>query len=322
MRVTGYAYPWDVLDAPGFVDRAREVGVDEVAVALTYHTTRAATPWSPDRTAVLARHAALYRPVHEAAWEGARMRPAAPDWMDGPDPGGDAVRALRSAGMPVTAWVVLTHNYRLGERYPDVAVRNCFGEQYPWALCPSSAEVREFAARLAGEATAGLDVSSVVLEACGQLGVAHQCHHEKTDAVWSPAAARLLSVCCCDACAKRWAAAGADPREVRHRLRDEVRRLIASGSPSQTADRLCGELSELLLATRQVASDELRAGVLAAVGGRGARMVLHAAVDPWVTGALPGLTPTAAGEVDAVVLPCWQAGPAAVASVAAARLTL
>lgn len=319
MRVTGYAYPWDVADAPGFVDRAREVGVDEVAVALAYHTTRAATPWSPDRTAVLARHAALYRPVREAAWDGARLQPAAPDWVAGPDSGGDAVRALRAAGLPVAAWVVLTHNSRLGERYPDVVVRNCFGEPYPWALCPASAEVRDFAARLAGEAIAELEPDSVILEACGQLGAVHQCHHEKTDAVWSPAAARLLSVCCCEACAARWAAAGADPGEVRHRLCDEVRRLIASGRPAQAADPLSAELSELLLGTRQAATDELRAGVLAALGGSGARVVLHAAIDPWVTGALPGLTPAAAGEVDAVVLPCWQAGPATLDTVASAR---
>src|SRR5205823_2910117 len=120
------------------------------------------------------------------------------------DSAGEAVAELNRAGVPAAAWLVLTHDSRLGLRFPDVAVRNCFGESYPWALCPSHDEVREYAARLAGEALAGLDVSSVVLEACGQLGATHQCQHEKTDAVWSPAAARLLSIFCCDACASGW----------------------------------------------------------------------------------------------------------------------
>jgi hypothetical protein len=34
-------------------------------------------------------------------------------------------------------------------------------------------------------------------------------------------------------------------------------------------------------------------------------VTLHAHPDPWATGASPGLTTTAAAEVDAVLVPCW-----------------
>ncbi|MDT7671211.1 MAG: hypothetical protein QOC74_3994, partial [Pseudonocardiales bacterium] len=190
MKVTGYSYPWDVLESPGFVDRAARLGLDEVAVAVSYHSTRAATPWASERTAVLARHAALYRPVREHAWAGARLRPAVPDWVAAEDSASAAVHALTAAGLPTAAWLVLTHNSALGRANPDVTVHNCFGESYPWALCPSRPEVQDFTATLTAEALAGLPVSTVVLEACGQLGAVHQCEHEKTDAVWGPAAAR------------------------------------------------------------------------------------------------------------------------------------
>ena len=328
MRVTGYSYPWDVLGAPGFVERATSLGVDEVAVAVAYHSTRAATPFAPDTTSVLARHAALYRPPREQAWRGARLRPAAPDWVAAQDSAGEAVRALAAAGVPAAAWLVLTHSSRLGTAYPDIAVRNCFGEPYPWALCPSRAEVRDYAATLTAESLTGLAVSSVILEACGQLGVIHQCQHEKTDAVWGAAAVRLLSVCCCPACAAGWSASGADPAEVRARLRAEVRRLIDGGDLGTEAT-LPAELDELLLRTRQAATDALREGVLAAIDtalnsglDSSPRIVLHGALDPWVAGALPGLTPAAAGQVDSVVLQCWQPGPASVSSVATARAEL
>jgi hypothetical protein len=105
--------------------------VDEVAVAVGYHSARAATPWSPERTSVVARHAALYRPVREEAWRGAELRPAAPDWVGTPDSAGEAVRVLNAAGIPAAAWVVLTHNSLLGTEFPEFAVRNCFGEVYP-----------------------------------------------------------------------------------------------------------------------------------------------------------------------------------------------
>ncbi|MFI0976224.1 hypothetical protein ACH4SP_04240 [Streptomyces sp. NPDC021093] len=321
MRVVGYAYPWDVLDAPGFVDRARELGVDEVAVALSYHSARAATPWSPSGTSVLARHAALYRPVREDAWRDATLRPAAPDWASVSDSAGDAVRVLNAAGVPAAAWIVLTHDSRLGTEFPQYAVRNCFGESYPWALCPSQPAVQAYAATLTAECLEGLDVASVILEACGQLGAVHQHQHEKTEGVWSPAVARLISVCCCTACADGWAESGAKAEDVRDALRAEVRRLVDGADLSTTEDELPAELRTTILGTRQRGTDRLRRGVLAAIGP-GTRVVLHGALDPWATGALPGLTPAAAADVDAVVLQNWAPGRASVDAVAQARQQL
>ena len=317
MKVVGYAYPWDV-PAPGFTERAHGLGVDEVAVAVAYHSARAATPWSPDGTSVIARHAALYRPVRAEVWDGRVLSPVAPDWVNGPDSAGDAVRVLNVAGIPAAAWIVLTHTSLLGTAHPEFAVRNCFGEAYPWALCPAQEAVRSYAATVTAESLRGLELSSVVLEACGPLGVVHQHQHEKTDGVWSPATARLLSICCCDACAAGWIEAGHDPASVRADLRAEVRRLIDTGDP---VDRLPSAFADVLLATRQRAVDALRAAVLDRIEA-GQRVVLHGALDPWVTGALPGLTPTAADDVDAVVLQNWAPGQASVDAVAAARAQL
>jgi hypothetical protein len=314
VKVTGYAYPWDVLEA-GFAARARDLGVDEVAVALSYHSARAATPWSASHTAVVARHAAFYRPVRSGAW--GSLRPSTPDWVSSEDSGGDAVRLLNEAGIPAAAWIVLTHNSQLGYEHPDVVVRNCFGEAYPWALCPSQPAVREYAATLTAEAVAGLELSSVILEACGPLGAVHQHQHEKTDGVWAPAVARLLSICCCEACASSW---DLDAETVRAQLVEEVRRLVATGDLGVSGDRLPPELTQLLLRTRQKATDELRAAVLAQLPAA-TRVVLHGALDPWVTGALPGLTPSAADDVDAVVLFGWAPATGADA-VAAAREAL
>ncbi|MFG1643118.1 hypothetical protein ACGFMK_22730 [Amycolatopsis sp. NPDC049252] len=314
MKVTGYAYPWDVLDA-GFAARARDLGVDEVAVALSYHSARAATPWSASHTAVVARHAAFYRPVQASAW--GSLRPSTPDWVSSGDSGGDAVRLLNEAGIPAAAWIVLTHNSQLGYEHPDVAVRNCFGEVYPWALCPSQPAVREYAATLTAEAVAGLDLSSVILEACGPLGAVHQHQHEKTDGVWAPAVARLLSICCCDACASSW---DVDADTVRAQLVEEVRRLIATGDLGVTADALPPSLTQTLLRVRQAATDALRAAVLATLAP-GTRIVLHGALDPWVTGALPGLTPGAVEDADSVVVFGWAPATGADA-VAAAREAL
>jgi hypothetical protein len=283
--VTGHAYPWDVLGDPSFVDRCPPA----VTLAAAYHSVRAATPLHPARQIVDARYAALYRPVRDSAWKD--LRPLAPDWMDEPDSFGTAAALLHDAGRRVNAWIVLTHNTRLGLLRPDVTVVNCFGERYPYALCPAHAEVRDYAATLAAEAVLDVPVDGVSLEACGQLGVGHLGHHEKTDGAWSPQAATLLSICCCAACRTDWPVPAA---EVIRALRDAVQH---DATPPDG-------LLAALLAVRHANTDALRRQVLDALPP-GVPVTLHAHPDPWVTGPSPGLTPTAEDDVDALLVPAW-----------------
>jgi hypothetical protein len=289
--VSGHAYPWDVLGDPNFAPRAA-AAVDAVTLAATYHSTRAATPLHPTRRIVDARFAALHRPIRPAAWDGHLLRAAGPDWMDDKDPFGTASAALRSAGLAVSAWIVLTHNTRLGLEHPSVAVVNCFGERYPYALCPAHPAVRAYAATLAAEAVRDVEVDGISLEACGQLGLVHLGHHEKTDGAWTPAEIRLLSVCCCTACRAGWQSAGLDPVSVVAGLRE---------------DSLPEDVLAAVLANRHANTDALRAEVLAAVRSQapGVPVTLHANPDPWATGPSPGLTPTAAVDVDALLVPAW-----------------
>ncbi|MFE6746403.1 hypothetical protein ACFVGM_11155 [Kitasatospora purpeofusca] len=303
-HVSVHAYPWDVLGDPGFAGRARATGADAVTLALSYHSTRAATPHHPQRRFVDARHGALHRPVRAPAWAGRRLVPRGADWLPGEDPGRTAVTALAEAGLPVTAWVVLAHNSRLGRLHPDLAVVNCFGEPYPYALCPSRPEVREHCATLAAEAVHDLPagaVRGVSLESAGQLGAVHAGCHEKTDAAYGPAALRALSVCCCGGCREGWRAAGAGPDLVV----EELRRSAATGAAPPAG------IEEVVLSARHAATDALRGGALAAVRAAlpGVPITLHAHPDPWATGPSPGLTAAAAGEADAVLVPCWPTGP-------------
>lgn len=307
VRLAGHAYPWDVNGDPGFADRVRDHGLEWVTLAAAYHSTRAATPMHPGRQLVDAHSAALYRPVRPQAWRG-RLTPIAADWLPEADPFGQAARLLRRSGLRVSAWIVLTHNTRLGRAHPDVTVVNCFGERYPYALCPAQEEVRDHAATLAAEALHDVEVDGVSLEACGQLGLTHLGQHEKTDDAWTPQAQQALSVCCCPACQAGWRAAGLDPAEVVARLRAVVR----SGS---ALDPL---IATEILAVRHAAADRLREAVLHRVrpAAPDAEITLHGHPDPWATGASPGLTPTAAADVDAVLVPCWPVSPASAAAVA------
>jgi hypothetical protein len=308
VRLAGHAYPWDVIGDPGFPGRVRDHGLEWVTLAAAYHSTRAATPLHPGHQLVDAHSAALYRPVRSSIWKGRRLAPIPATWLPEPDPFGQSARLLRRAGLRVTAWIVLTHNTRLGREVPDVSVVNCFGERYAYALCPAQEEVRDYAATLAAEALHEAPVDGVSLEACGQLGLTHLSHHEKTDDAWTAEAQRALSVCCCAACRSAWKSQGLDPVQVVAALRSAVR----SGS------WIDEEMSASLLAVRQAAADSLRAAVLQRVREEApdAEITLHAQPDPWATGASPGLTPRAATDVDAVLVPAWPVAQSSAEAVA------
>jgi hypothetical protein len=322
-RVVGYAYPWDVIGDASFPTRVRALGVREIALAASYHGARAATPLHPLHRLVEAPSSALYRPIRESAWRGQALRPVAATWVASTDPFADAAMELTDHGFAVHAWLILAHSDYLSTQRPDLAVRNCFGDVYSYALCVSNDEVLAYITTLAGEAVREVPIAGVSIEGLGQLGVAHNGLHEKTDGAYGPAAQRSLSVCCCGACRKRWLAKGLDPAEVIGRLREALHAVQACGVAADAgmAEIVGEQLAAELLATRLASQDVARDRVLATLreGAPGARVTLHGQADPWATGPSPAVTAQAAGEVDAILVPAWGAGRPTYQAIAAVR---
>src|SRR5262249_58901917 len=115
------------------------------------------------------RDAAVYYRADPANWRASRLRPARlrPAMARRAGSFERAAAALRDRGLKVTAWAVITHNDRLGTAVPSAAVRNAFGDGYPWALCPASPAGREYATTLAGEIAALPEAGAIALEALG-----------------------------------------------------------------------------------------------------------------------------------------------------------
>lgn len=313
MRGVGYAYPWDFAGDRAAVARAAELGLDGVAVAASYHPTRAATPLHPDHRLFEAPDAACFVPVREEAWRGHRLVPVTPEWDRGGESFASAYGQLEAEGLAVDAWIVLTHNGLLGLRHPDLVVHNAFGDRYPYALCPSAEDVQEYCRTLVAEILATAPVAGVVLEACGPMGIDHGGDHDKTEfAGWDEARRVLLSLCFCGACRGRFSAAGIDG----DRLAELVRAGIDAGSGT-VEDCLGDDLAAAVAAVRADISQGLRAllvGECRAVAPE-ARISVHGAADPWATGSFPTLQPAVGAGVDAVVANCWQpaAGAAEIA---------
>jgi hypothetical protein len=285
-----YAYPWDVVGDPAAPERGDALGVDAVALAVSYHSTRAATPQHPAHRVLDVPHSAFYLPVRPTAW--GRLTPAGPTWT-APDAYLQADSALRAAGLKVYAWTVLTHNAHLGQAHPDLVVRNAFGDRYPYALCPSSEDVADYCERLVREVLTVGAPDGLILEGCGALGFGHQSVHEKTaGADFDP---DLMSLCFCARCADRY------PAGTRERVRAAV-----DDPAAPSVETALGPLTDEVRAVRVELSASLRRRLTST-----ARQVapdlpiaLHADPDPWATGPFAAL-PEGEQAADVLVGACW-----------------
>jgi hypothetical protein len=313
VAVAAYLYPWDVNGDPAAAGRIAALGVTEVSLAAAYHAVRAITPFHPGHQ-IVTRDAAVYHRRDPARWSAAHLVPADPD----PAEAGSferAAEALRAAGLRVNAWIVVTHNGRLAAAHPECAVRNAWGDSYPWALCAGSPAVAEYAAALAAEIAALDVVADVELEACGWYGYDHGSAHDKTGGTPPGAAGRLLDPCFCADCTATLRVAGADPDAIAAAVR------AAFGGGPDVPAGLAATLAAVRAATAASFAEHVTAAVRAAAPGKD--VLFHAHPDPAEAGSNPGFGPPALlgpAGADGIILACpGPAAPAAalVSSVAA-----
>lgn len=308
-RIVAHAYPWDVLGDPEFVSRARDLGVREIALAASYHSTRAATPLHPHHKVVDAHHAALYRPLRGEAWDDLAVAARTASWGGSEDAFGDAARLLNDAGIGVHAWIVLSHSTIIGHAHPDATVVNCFGDRYPYALAPGHPDIVAYARTLAAESVRGVDLLGVSIEAAGQLGFAHVGPHEKTDGAYPGVGDALMSISCTARELEAWGAHGVDADKIVAKLRDGVDGLSGGTVPpsAKITEVLSEEEADAVLAVRHADADTLRREVFSAVRAQApeVRVTLHGHPDPWKTGPSPALTASAPADVDAVLVSAW-----------------
>ncbi|MEV0386976.1 hypothetical protein [Nonomuraea sp. NPDC050643] len=299
-----YLYPWDVVGDPSAPARLAALGVEAVALAASYHSTRAATPYHPSHRVLDVPYPAFYLPIRTSAWS--RLVPVGPTWTPA-DAYLQARDALKAVGLQVHAWTVLTHNSHLGTAHPDLTVRNAFDDPYPYALCPAHEDVIEYCERLVQEILEVGEPDGLILEACGPMGFGHQSVHEKTSgADWTATDSDLLSLCFCAACAPRY------PESTKAQVRAAIDRTTPSTTdakpspPADTIEEALGSLADEVRTIRLSLSTTLRQRLIAVARSTAPNtpITLHANPDPWAAAAFAAL-PEGEPGADVLVGNCW-----------------
>jgi hypothetical protein len=220
MRLGFFAYPWDLLDeGPEAVIEQMAGGChcDSLLLNALYHHARLLRPrWKGAKVFEWPEAAGAFVPVHE------RYRGLLPRCADQRLVDGRVLARAREAcarrGMDFGLWVVGLHNSTLGRQRPELTMRNCFGDQYDYALCPSSEAAQLYLRGLVDDLVGQFAPGRIIVEAIGHMGMRHGTHHEMFFVDWSEALELLLSLCFCDGCSSRAAECGVDVEALRLRV--------------------------------------------------------------------------------------------------------
>ncbi|MFD2354730.1 hypothetical protein ACFSTC_43890 [Nonomuraea ferruginea] len=208
-----YVYPWDVVGDPAAAERIAALGVTTVALAASYHSTRAATPFHPAHR-VLDVPPRRLLPSRTSRSLGAGSPPATPhldhpptrtSWPSRPcaRPACACTPGPCSPTTPNSAPPSPTSSYAT----PSATLTRTRSARRP-------PDVAEYCERLVREVLVAGRPDGLILEGCGPMGFAHQGVHEKTSgAGYDP---DLMSLCFCASCAPRY------PTDTRTQVRNAI----------------------------------------------------------------------------------------------------
>ncbi|WP_437193338.1 hypothetical protein [Planctomicrobium sp. SH527] len=216
-----YTYPWDLAEygVNSAITEFCRLGLNTVTVCGTYHAGKFLRP--------LGKHGKVYFPCDGAAYfhtnssfYGTIKPHPSPTLAER-----DVLRELtESKEIQTNAWLVLLHNTRLGERYPDACAQNAFGDKYFYSLSPSHPAAREYAIGLATDITSNYAVSGISLESPGFAPYFHGFHHEFSLVRHNRWLDNLLGLDFSPSSVERGKASGIDVE----RLKDQVARDITA----------------------------------------------------------------------------------------------
>ncbi len=245
-----YAYPWDLAeqDPGGFTEELHRSGIDTLCLASSYHAGKFLRPHGASGHVYFPEDGTVHCRIRPERY--GRVKPCESSVVAAGDPFG--VYASRK-DIAVTSWTVLLHNSRLGTVYPDIAVRNAFGDSYPYSLCPCHPDVQTYAVALCVDIADRYPVRGLVLETPGWMAYRHGYHHEVALLGANPWLETHLALCFCNHCLSGAARAGIGAPALRARVAEKMRAYLAAPFDTPT------EMGRQWLAADLVTDPELTA---------------------------------------------------------------
>jgi len=249
-----WVYPWDLNDIT-VEDRLGaicDLGATAISIPFAYHSVRALAPHREGQKVVSAPAALGFRP-RPGEFSASRIHPRWAEWAtdEGPVPG--LMPQAKKNGLRVKAWTVVFHSSPLASENSHSAIRNCFGDTFVHALCPSAPDAREYAVRLV-RAISARAVHAIELEAAGFYGYEHLSLHDKCGVTFDLFHHFLFSCCFCPHCTLMFESASLDADFVAAKFREQLLAFFEGRVPQvKDVNPAHAELRSLLGETNAIA---------------------------------------------------------------------
>ncbi|GFZ78725.1 hypothetical protein GCM10008018_25310 [Paenibacillus marchantiophytorum] len=240
MHYSLWSYPWDLLDI-GIDEAMAEISqahLTGISLTTSYHAGRFLQPRSPKRKVYFPEDGTLYFPFRKEKYRSLLIQPTAASLIkEHPNFWDHVFESANKRNLKVSGWTVCLHNTKLGMEFPDVTVKNAFGDAYYYNLCPSHEEVRRYMKAMIEDLTDQYPFHALELESLNYMGFPHEFHHEKDGVGLSERDQFLLSLCFCDACKSRSTRDGVDITHAERTVRKWIMEFCENEVPIQDDNR-------------------------------------------------------------------------------------
>lgn len=254
-RVGLYVYPWDIaIEGVGcFLDRVEDLGVGRVYVATCYHSASLIAPRRSTQVALLAEANAAHLPL--AAENFTLLKPQSSSVAGShPELFYRLYQESRSRNIEIIGWTIACHNSYLAQKFPQVAIENCFGDRFAHGLCPANPLVQNYLQELATSLLSTGVFDRLMFESLSYLLPGHGHPHELWAVRLDKYLRSLLALCFCPACLDRGRQAGIDADRLRQRVAQQLSNSWNSPLGQLRSDDQGSEIASRLLFDQELAA--------------------------------------------------------------------
>ncbi len=258
MRVTTYAYPWDLARIG--VERALQeivsCGIDALDLASTYHPIDTLSPRDGSPRVFTNARGAVYFPARTERYGRIQPSVAAPEicavWPE-------VAKHATKLDLEISAWTITLYQPWIVDAHPECARTLPSGDPIGSGVCPASDDFREYFAALCADIVDQFAVSMIRLEGLAAPTYDYGWLRPRVLVEVSPLAGELLAICFCVSCCRRGIDEGLDVEALRQLVNDAIVAEIEdpAGTPERAANLAADAELHAFLVQHERASVEL-----------------------------------------------------------------
>jgi hypothetical protein len=199
-----WVYPWDLVDETptAVVNRAQELGLNALSVAVIYPAGRIILPHNRRRRLWYAEPGAAYFHPDKQFGYGPLCPPVS-RLASKRDILQEIVTAARKVDLHIAFWGIGVNNFTLGKANPNFTLKTAFGDQLLDYLCPSSEVTRRYLMALLTDLTNRYAPDTFYLESFAYQGWESPFQLDIANVPLTPLTQFLLGLCFCPACLRQ-----------------------------------------------------------------------------------------------------------------------